>query len=373
MVRKHPPGRYAAMGTVPSFPDGNEAQMRPGRPSSWISRPRVGYGAPMADRGFLITGGAGFVGRRFAKRLLGLGHRVTVVDDLSTGLPLDAWPEFLRPTDDEQRRLTFHRSDFRRFAAEQAPDFDAILHLAAVVGGRLVIEGDPLAVATDLAIDATFFNWVARHQPAPRRLVYFSSSAVYPIADQRREAHRRLAEPSVAFGDAIGMPDMTYGWSKLTGELLARHAAEKYGLAVAVYRPFSGYGEDQDLTYPFPSVVRRVRRQESPLVVWGSGDQARGFIHIEDCVDAVLASMDRIDAFTPLNLGTGVATTFRDLARSACRVLGHEAEVVNDASKPEGVFWRVGECSQMRQYHHPSISLDEGISRCAAYQDAARL
>jgi GDP-L-fucose synthase len=322
----------------------------------------------MADRGILVTGGAGFVGRRFVKRLLGLGHRVTVVDDLSTGLAPDAWPGFLRPSDDERGRLTFHQTDFRRFAAEQPPDFERIFHLAAVVGGRLVIEGDPLAVATDLAIDATFFNWIARHRPAPARVVFFSSSAVYPIADQRQQGHKLLAEPTVDFGDTIGMPDMTYGWSKLTGELLARHAAEKYDLAVSVYRPFSGYGEDQDLSYPFPSIVRRVRRREAPLVVWGSGDQARDFIHIEDCVDAVLASMDALDAFTPLNLGSGVATTFRELARTACRVLGHDAEVINDATKPEGVFWRVGECGRMRKFHTPRIPLEEGIRRCAAHQ-----
>lgn len=323
----------------------------------------------MADRGILVTGGAGFVGRRFVKRLLGLGHRVTVVDNLSTGLALDRWPDFLRPDEDERRRLTFHEADFRVWATQQAPDFDTIFHLAAVVGGRLVIEGDPLAVATDLAIDATFFNWVVRHRPAPRRVVYFSSSAVYPIADQRPVGHKRLAEPTVDLGDDIGMPDMTYGWAKLTGELLARHAAEKYDLAVSVYRPFSGYGEDQDLTYPFPSVVRRVRRKETPLVVWGSGDQARDFIHIEDCVDAVLASMESLDPYNPLNLGTGIATTFRDLARSASRILGHDAEVVNDATKPEGVFWRVGECTRMRRFHEPRISLDEGIRRCADYQD----
>lgn len=322
----------------------------------------------MSSERVLVTGGCGFVGRRFVKRLLGRGHAVTVVDDLSTGLPLERWPEVVRPTPDEGRRLTLHYGDFRDFARERTPDYDWILHLAAVVGGRLVIEGDPLSVATDLAIDATFFNWVVRHEPRPAKVIYFSSSAVYPIGDQRRDSHRLLSEDLVDFGDTLGQPDMTYGWAKLTGELLARHAAQTYGLNVAVYRPFSGYGEEQDLSYPFPSIVRRVRRREAPLVVWGSGDQARDFIHIEDCVDAVLASHLHLSATQPLNLGTGVATTFRDLASTACRVLGHDAEVINDASKPEGVFWRVGECSAMLRYHTPRISLEEGISRCAAFQ-----
>jgi GDP-L-fucose synthase len=318
----------------------------------------------MAERGILVTGGAGFVGRRFVKRLLGMGHRVTVVDDLSTGLAPDAWPEFLRPDDDERRRLTFRHADFRAFAAEQPPDFDLVFHLAAVVGGRLVIEGDPLAVATDLAIDATLFNWVARCATPPRRVVYFSSSAVYPIADQRRAGHVRLAEPSVDFGDSIGMPDMTYGWSKLTGEFLARHAAEKYGLAVSIYRPFSGYGEDQDDTYPFPSIIKRAiaHAGQPVLSVWGTGDQMRDFIHIEDCVDGVLATMDQIDNAGALNLSTGIYTSFKQFARMAAEVVGYRPEVIGLSDQPAGVFARGG-CVAKQAAHGfaARIPFQEGI------------
>ncbi|MFN7926783.1 MAG: NAD-dependent epimerase/dehydratase family protein [Blastocatellia bacterium] len=102
--------------------------------------------------------------------------------------------------------------------------------------------------------------------------------------------------------DQLGMPDMTYGWSKLTGEFLARHAAAKYGLDVVIYRPFSGYGEDQDFSYPFPSVVRRVGSGEAPIIVWGSGDQLRDFIYIEDAVEAVFASAHAMPTGTALNL-----------------------------------------------------------------------
>ncbi|MFN7926784.1 MAG: NAD(P)-dependent oxidoreductase [Blastocatellia bacterium] len=129
----------------------------------------------------LVTGGCGFVGRRFVRWLWQHDYDVTVVDDLSTGLAPDAWPQHLRGAE-----MTFHRADFRDYAKEVKPDFDLIVHLAAVVGGRLTIEGDPLAVATDLAIDATFFNWVVKEPPMPRKVLYFSSSAAYPIGNRRR-------------------------------------------------------------------------------------------------------------------------------------------------------------------------------------------
>ena len=316
----------------------------------------------------LVTGGCGFVGRRFVRRFLQMGDQVTVVDDLSTGLSPDRWPSPVRLDAEENSRLVFQRGDFRKFCEEQAADFDLVVHLAAVVGGRLVIEGDPLAVATDLAIDATFFNWLVRSEKRPAKVIYFSSSAVYPVADQRKGQSKLLSEEMVDFGDQLGLPDMTYGWSKLTGEFLARHAAKSYDLDVVVYRPFSGYGEEQDLSYPFPSIVQRVGRRESPIIVWGSGDQARDFIHIEDVVDVVLASMNHLAPAEALNLGSGIATTFRDLAAQASEVDGHDAPIINDATKPEGVFSRVGDCRKMLTYHKPTISLREGLEKAFVYQ-----
>jgi len=318
----------------------------------------------------LVTGGCGFVGRHFVRWLLEHEYQVTVVDDLSTGLTPALWPSELKV--DDAAALTFHHTDFREYVKEAgAADFDLVVHLAAVVGGRLTIEGDPLAVATDLAIDATLFNWLVKQRPLPRKLLYFSSSAAYPIAEQTTQHHRPLAEELIDFdAPQLGMPDMTYGWSKLTGEFLARHAADKYGLDVVIYRPFSGYGEDQDFTYPFPSIVRRVGLEESPIVVWGSGDQLRDFIHIDDAVEAVFASYDKLAPGTALNLGSGVGTSFRELAQLACEVIGHEAPILNDPSKPEGVFARVGDCERMFRYYQPLITLEQGIARTYEYQCA---
>ena len=68
----------------------------------------------------------------------------------------------------------------------------------------------------------------------------------------------RDVDKSIDFKDFIGFPDMSYGWSKLTCEYLAKLAYERKGLKSVCYRPFSGYGEDQDLSYPFPSICKRV-------------------------------------------------------------------------------------------------------------------
>lgn len=314
-----------------------------------------------------VTGACGFVGRHFVKRLTDDGHQVQGVDNMSAGIPPREWA--FQPAKGPFG-FSMHYGDVRNwFRNARASDFDLIIHCAAVVGGRLKIDGDPLAVATDLAIDSDFFRWcVADRKNLPKKIVYFSSSAVYPICYQTRARNFPLPEIAVVFDrDQIGMPDQTYGWSKLTGELLAGYAAKTYGLDVVIYRPFSGYGEDQDETYPFPAIIRRVVNREDPIVIWGSGEQLRDFIHIDDVVAAVLETKDCLQPGEVLNLGSGEGISFIDLAfgikNTLDQQLGYAPEIICDSTKPEGVFARVADITRMRQFYQPKVSLLEGIRR----------
>ena len=96
----------------------------------------------MSGQTALVTGGCGFVGRHFVKALVNRDFQVKVVDDLSTGLSPEAWPRHLQVRNG--RQVSFHIGDFRDYTKENSADFDLIIHLAAVVGGRMKIEGDPL-------------------------------------------------------------------------------------------------------------------------------------------------------------------------------------------------------------------------------------
>jgi GDP-L-fucose synthase len=322
----------------------------------------------------LVTGGCGFVGRRFVRRLVDNGWNVTAVDNLDAGqIPL-GWA--FCPT---QGPYSF-KSEFQNtrdyFKCERADHFDLVIHCAAVVGGRQNIDGDPLAVAQNLAIDSDFFRWLARTGRKDQKVVYFSSSAVYPVDLQQEQSHCKLSEGLVDLNRMrIGMPDQTYGWSKLSGERLAKVAVERHGLDVVIYRPFGGYGEDQDLTYPFPSIVKRVVDGESPVTVWGSGNQERDFIHIEDVVTVVLDTMNKLKPGEALNIGTGKALSFRQLAKWACMVLEHPPKVANDASKPQGVFSRVADTHRLEALlpgWRPSIDVDRGIGLVADFLRARR-
>lgn len=323
----------------------------------------------------LVTGGAGFVGRHVTNRLIQLGYSVTVVDNFYLGSGCrepEKWMPHLQP---DWSKINLIRGDcrdyFRKYGANDTK-FDVVVHLAAVVGGRLVIENDPLAVGIDLSIDAEFFYWLSRLSYHPSRIHYFSSSAAYPVAYQQADSHRELTEDMIKFdGKFIGQADLTYGWSKLTGEYLALLTCQKHGHHITCYRPFSGFGEDQDLTYPFPSILKRAYQAECPVIVWGSGQQLRDFIYIEDCIDGMLLLGEKVADGSGVNLSTGIPTSFNDFARLAW-LAAHGSEagltVRNTANKPEGVCARYGSTTlqQSLGFKH-ATSLAEGIRKSLDY------
>lgn len=274
----------------------------------------------------LITGHKGFVGRHFVQALK--GHDIYGVD-LKDGI------------------------DCRDFFKFRKTHYDLVIHLAAIVGGRATIEGNPLSVAMDLSIDAEFFNWVKETKPT--NVVYFSSSAAYPT-ELQNGLFQPLREDDIRLDD-IESPDLTYGWAKLTGEYLASFIDESN---MFVFRPFSGFGADQDDTYPFPSFIDRALRGDDPFEIWGDGEQSRDFVHIDDIVGAVLHHVENGITGT-FNICSGKATSFNELAELICKEAGYEPDFKHIKTAPVGVTRRVGDKTKSHQHYVPKISLVDGI------------
>lgn len=333
----------------------------------------------------LVSGGCGFVGRNMVKRLLKTtGDRILVVDDLSIGTHPSEWlPGFkVKKNEDleligEDERLLFWKGDFRdflfnlrenpRYLQEKYQlEFDAfsdVYHFAAIVGGRSKIEGDPMMVALDLSIDAEFFYWVTRHKP--ERVLYPSSSAAYPVSLQTDAEAISLKEGDIDFEGNLGTPDMTYGWSKLTGEFLAQIAARHYGISIVCIRPFSGYGEDQDLSYPIPALAARAAKNEDPFEVWGTGKQGRDFVHIDDVLDFIQILMDNVSDGSAYNIGSGRLLSFIEIIDVFCKIAGYKPEIKQLLDKPVGVHSRYANMDLVTEKFgwKPKISVEEGMRR----------
>lgn len=332
----------------------------------------------------LVSGGCGFVGRNLVKRLLkNTSDILFVVDDLSTGKSPESWldnPAYSVIGDLKvycDGRLLFQEGDFRDFLSAiksnpeyvnsrygfSFPRFSDVYHFAAIVGGRLKIDGDPMVVALDLSIDAEFFYWICTYKPS--RVLYPSSSAAYPVSLQTDAEAVALKESDIKFDQNLGQPDMTYGWSKLTGEYLAQIAARHYGISVACVRPFSGYGEDQDLTYPVPAIAARAAKKEDPFEVWGSGRQGRDFVHIDDCIDCILMAIEQIHDGSAINIGSGKLTSFIDIITLFCEFAGYKPVIKPLLDKPVGVHSRFADMSYVASHFQwkPKISIAEGMRR----------
>lgn len=288
----------------------------------------------------VVTGACGFLGRHFVRALEMRGEYVRGID-----VALDALVY--------RDALGFFRSDMNRW--------DLMIHCAAVSPHRAAIDGHAhLVGACNLELDAAMFHWAARTRPG--RVVYLSSSAAYPVYLQTGEFNEPLREHDT--WEHPGEADAIYGTVKVMGERLARLYREQGG-AVTVLRPFSGYGEDQTSDFPFGAFRDRARRREDPFTIWGSGEQVRDWIHVEDVVGAVLAAVDaEVDG--PLNVATGIGTSMAELAAMFCAQAGYDPTFEFLTDRPAGVAYRVGDPTLLNEVYTPRVSLAEGVKRSLA-------
>ena len=316
----------------------------------------------------LILGGAGFVGRHYTEYFLKKKANVEIIDNiapLSGGVHPKRW-KFFNPYK-FNRLFKFSKKDCRKFFNYKiSKKYNLVINLAAIVGGREVIEYNPLAVAEDLEIDTAFWRWAVKYKKKIKQIITYSSSAAYPIHLQKRKNYRLLKESDIDFSkNFLGKPDLSYGWAKLNNEYLASLAYQKYGIKNTIFRPFSGYGSDQDLAYPFPSIIKRAINHDvkKDFIVWGSGYQMRDFIHIKDVVRGSLLIAKKIKNGKAVNLSSGKFLSFIKLSKKILNTLGKKnVSVYGNSTKPEGVYARGGSRNIQKKFgFFPKITIDTGI------------
>lgn len=278
----------------------------------------------------LITGHRGFLGSHLHEHYESEGADLTLIDIVEG-------------------------NDARDFFRHNDEKFDLVWNMAGVIGGRKGIEGQPLSVAVDLSIDAEYYNWIAKTNPT--HAVYMSSSAAYPARLQQRGMDQVMSENMIDLS-FVDNPDHTYGWSKLTGEYLAQFVSDKTNMHI--FRPFSGYGGNQALDYPFPSFIQRAKRRDDPFEIWGDGEQVRDFIHVNDLIACMLKAVDE-DIRGPINIGNARATSFNTLAKMVTGMVGYSPEYNHIINNPVGVDYRVCDNRKMLEFYKPRITLEDGI------------
>ncbi len=296
---------------------------------------------------YLITGGAGFLGTALANRLIGQGHQVRVIDDLSAGEPsaLDS-------------RVLFTRGDVRDVPKlwTLLRNVDCVYHLAA----RVSVPESVLYPVEYNAVNVggTVSLMTAVRDAGVQRVILASSGAAY--GKQEVQPVRE---------DALMHPDSPYAVSKLASEFYLHSIGALWKIETVVLRIFNAYGPRQPLPPSHAPVIPRFLKQVvtgGSVVMFGSGKQTRDFVYVDDVVDALIAAStaERVNR-TIINVGSGQEISIAQLVDRMERVAGHQAHRLSNAEEESGVTRLVADVELAADLlkWKPRVSLDEGLQK----------
>jgi GDP-L-fucose synthase len=250
----------------------------------------------------LVTGASGFLGSHTVKHLQHKGHEVTAfTQDVKQNLPYES--------------------------------FDCLYHFAAYVGGRKGIDANKWLITENIEIDRITFKWAEQWC---KKIIYPSSCAGYPLYLQELPG-TYMHEEQFGIADTFDL----YGLSKVVAESMLK----TLDIPVHVVRPFSVYGPGQTLDYPLPGIIARAKQGECS--VWGSGTQTRDWVYIDDALKVFEHLLHKADP-TTVNIATGNATTFKQLAETVYKLVnGKIIPVKTQTDQPEGARHRLGSTKRL--------------------------
>ena len=317
----------------------------------------------------LLTGGAGFVGSHLAEALLAQGHKVAVIDDLSTGsmdniVHLKSQPAFEYVIDSVMNES---------LTAELIDRADVVFHLAAAVGVKLIV----LAPVRTIETNVHGTEIVLKHGAKKGKLtVVFSTSEVYG---------KSTDVPFREDADLVMGPTPKHRWayacSKAIDEFLALAYHKERGLPVIVARLFNTVGPRQTGRYGMviPNFVRQALVGE-PITVHGDGTQTRSFTYVGDVVRALIALVEEPKAVGQVfNIGNAEEISILDLAKRVRSATNSASEIVlvpyDQAYEAgfEDMPRRVPDLTKIRDLvgYAPTLGLDEILDRVIEDQRAA--
>ncbi len=305
---------------------------------------------------FLVTGGAGFLGSALANQLAHDGHEVRALDDLSAGDSSRLAAEVL-----------FTRGDVndRPKLWSLLQGVECVYHLAARVSvpESILFPREYNAVN----VGGTVGVMEAMRDAGVKRVVLTSSGAVYGA--QVLQPLRETLVPN---------PDSPYAVSKLSAEAYVRTIGALWGIETVALRVFNAYGPGQPLPASHPPVVPRFIKgavSGASLVVHGDGQQSRDYVFVSDVVAALLAAATarNLDQLV-INVGSGKATTLRQLVAEVAEVTGTRLEPLYNNNESGGVREMCADLTLAGDLlaYSPKVGLNEGLRRTVAADERFR-
>lgn len=302
------------------------------------------------DALILVTGGNGMVGRALVAKLHEAGYNQVLVPS----------SECLDLRHGEIVERYFHHNPI-----------DYVFHLAARVGGIAANIADPYRFLRDnLLINCNVLD--ACQGFNVKKVINLGSSCMYP-----RECAQPMTEDKLLTGP-LEPTNEGYALAKLCAQRLCRYAGPDFVTLIPcnLYGPYDHFGVNS--SHVVPALISRfiaARNEAAPeVVVWGSGNARREFLHVDDVVSAMLYFM-QFDGVLPdaINIGTGMDVTITQLADCIAQEVNYQGSIVFDRTKPDGMPQKKNDISRaVLLGWHPEIVLREGLHRTIAWYEAQR-
>ena len=254
-----------------------------------------------------------------------------------------------------------NQSDVNNFIKQVMPD--EIIVAAAKVGGIHANSTYPaefiydnLAIATNL-IHSAYKNKI-------KKLLYLGSSCIYP-----REAIQPINENELLSGP-LEKTNEWYAISKIAGIKLCQSFRKQYNCDFISAMPTNLYGIKDNYhlenAHVIPAIMHRAflakKNNEQKLTIWGTGNATREFLFVDDLAEGCIFLLNEYSEDSPINLGTGIEVSIKDLAVKICEIVGFNGELVFDTTKPDGTPRKVLDVTKINKLGWKSkTNLEDGL------------
>jgi GDP-D-mannose 3',5'-epimerase len=319
-----------------------------------------------------ITGGAGMIGSALIRKLIVLGHEISVIDNLWRG-DLDNIKGVAGFSDENFYNIDLSRAESLKEVIKIFGDCDCVIHLADIVAGiGFVFSNQYEIFRINNLINTNVFNACAEAEV--RKILYAGTACSFPKTMQ-------MSLDSVLRESDLfpSYPESAYGWSKLMGTLELEYLKEKTGCEVCTLMLHNVYGPYCDVdparSQVIPSVIKKILElpEKGQLVVWGSGNQGRAFLHVSDVADAFVTALNTNNLPLVLQIGPDYCTSIKELAYTLRdNVIQKDIDIVFDATKPEGDIGRCADYSLAKEILNwsPKVDFITGLKETTQYIEA---
>ena len=305
------------------------------------------------------------IGSNLVKRLVKQGDDIFVIDNLWRGRLEYLNNDSGQPVIDLNTRFFNLDLSIPGQSDHILTEVEYVVHLADIVAGiDYVFNNQGSLFRQNNLINSNVINSCrSAGKEQIKGFIYVGTACSFPLTRQNSLNVVPLKEDELF----PAMPESAYGWSKLMGQLETQYMEDETGIPTCTLMFHNVYGYPCDFgkrSQVIPSLIRKaINYPAEPFHVWGSGEQGRAFVHVNDIVDAICLSLEKGWGHGYIQIGPAVCTSIKDIAELIVKISGKDIDIFFDKTKPEGDKARSADYTKASKIlgWEPKVSLAEGL------------